>query len=527
MSKSHSDRPSGTGDQPTKIFRGRGSTPSERLLADLGEQAFLDLWSYPNLFYEKKQGGKGDGKELCDMLAVCGDDIIIFSDKTIKWQDDRPIEVAWPRFYRNAVEEAVKQINGANNWITRFPEKIFTDPACTQKLPIELPPFALRRVHGVVVATGAELAIKKYYNDDSGSFLIVPRFKGNEAVDFDQPAFIPFAIGDANPKGMFVHVFDGLSIRRVIEHLDTITDFTQYLKERAHYLRTDALGLAHGEEELLAMYLQTNMRNGGVPAFELPRPKKLKDHVRLTAQGEWRGYLRSDSCFGKKMADEVSYIWDKLIKLFTDNILGGTSATILDTPPDTKLAERGVRYMALESRFFRRILGHALAELLRQAHEGNEIRHARTLLPSSGNATRRQAYIFLVLAYPEHLEGDLPGGYEQYRQARAAMLQAYCLVLLWKYRQIDTVVGVALDARWTEKGREGGSEDLIAVSVDEWTDEMIAEAGKAQEQYDIYREERLQYSDFHATDYPNPVGSTSKQKQRSRHRKKNNPFRPR
>src|SRR3954468_5580667 len=115
---------------PAAIHRSRGSTASERLLADLGDAAFLQLWSNPNLFYEKKQGGKGDGKELCDMLAVCGDDIIIFSDKTIKWQDDRPLEVAWPRFYRNAVEEAVKQINGANNWITRFPDKIFTDPAC-------------------------------------------------------------------------------------------------------------------------------------------------------------------------------------------------------------------------------------------------------------------------------------------------------------------------------------------------------------------------------------------------------------
>lgn len=102
-------------EQPKKIFRGRGFTPSEKLLADLGDHAFLDLWSYPNLFYEKKKGGIGDGKEMCDMLVVCGDDTIIFSDKAIKFQDDRPIDVAWPRFYRAAIEEAVKQINGAAN----------------------------------------------------------------------------------------------------------------------------------------------------------------------------------------------------------------------------------------------------------------------------------------------------------------------------------------------------------------------------------------------------------------------------
>jgi hypothetical protein len=38
--------------------------------------------SYPNLFYDKKQGGVGDGKELCDLLVVCGDDIIISATST-------------------------------------------------------------------------------------------------------------------------------------------------------------------------------------------------------------------------------------------------------------------------------------------------------------------------------------------------------------------------------------------------------------------------------------------------------------
>ncbi|MHC2248236.1 hypothetical protein [Bradyrhizobium elkanii] len=116
------------------IHRSRGSTASERLLADLGDAAFLKLWSYPNLFFDKKQGGKGDGKELCDMLVVCGDDVIIFSDKHIAYQEGQPVEVAWPRYYRKAVQEAVKQINGANRIICEFPGKIYTDPACTQRL---------------------------------------------------------------------------------------------------------------------------------------------------------------------------------------------------------------------------------------------------------------------------------------------------------------------------------------------------------------------------------------------------------
>lgn len=108
-----------TEEPATAIHRSRGSTASERLLADLGDAAFLQLWSYPNLFFDKKQGGKGDGKELCDMLVVCGDDVVIFSDKHIKYQDDKPVDVAWPRYYRKAVQEAVKQDDAASGAFPR------------------------------------------------------------------------------------------------------------------------------------------------------------------------------------------------------------------------------------------------------------------------------------------------------------------------------------------------------------------------------------------------------------------------
>ncbi|THD50404.1 MAG: hypothetical protein E8A46_18370 [Bradyrhizobium sp.] len=271
------------------------------------------------------------------------------------------------------------------------------------------------------------------------------------------------------------------------------------------------------------------MRNGGVPGFELPRPKKFKEYARITAYGEWAAYIMSVSYFGKTMADEISYLWDELIKLFTENILGGTSVRVLDTDPDIALAERGVRYMALESRFFRRVLSQALAGLLRTAEEVKQDRYARVMLPTSGNATPGQAYVFMILAYPEELEkdGGLPGGYEQYRNARVAMLQAYCLVLLSEHRELNVAVGIALDARWTPKGSEGGSEDLIVLQVDSWTDQMVADAAKAKEEFDILRSDRLTLSDFHATNYPDGDHKMSQLKKRRKHRSRMNPMKPR
>jgi hypothetical protein len=53
---------------PEVVVRSEGSTPSERYLAKLCDHSFLNLWSYPNVFIDKRKGGKGDGKELCDLL---------------------------------------------------------------------------------------------------------------------------------------------------------------------------------------------------------------------------------------------------------------------------------------------------------------------------------------------------------------------------------------------------------------------------------------------------------------------------
>lgn len=62
----------------TVIRRGIGFTSTEKDLAALADKIFLNLWTYPNLF-------KSNGKELCDLLVVCGDDVLIFGVKEIGW----------------------------------------------------------------------------------------------------------------------------------------------------------------------------------------------------------------------------------------------------------------------------------------------------------------------------------------------------------------------------------------------------------------------------------------------------------
>ena len=59
----------------------QGTTESERALTKLAKQAFLSLWSYPNVYTDVGRAGPGDGKELCDLLVVFGNDVLLFSDK--------------------------------------------------------------------------------------------------------------------------------------------------------------------------------------------------------------------------------------------------------------------------------------------------------------------------------------------------------------------------------------------------------------------------------------------------------------
>jgi hypothetical protein len=160
------------------IERGQGITDTERYLARLAERSFLNLWCYPNVFIDKRSGGAGDGKEMCDLLVVCGDHVLIFSDKEVAWPGGEDVQLAWRRWYKRAIQKSVGQIRGAQRWLSQFPERIFIDRACSQPLPIALPPPERRKVHGIVVANGAAAACRSYFDGGTGSLVLRPSITG-------------------------------------------------------------------------------------------------------------------------------------------------------------------------------------------------------------------------------------------------------------------------------------------------------------------------------------------------------------
>jgi hypothetical protein len=78
------------------VRRSEGVTPSERYLKRLCDRSFLSLWSYPGVFRDQgRTNGKGDGKEVCDLLVVFENHVIIFSDKYIQFDNAADVGVGW------------------------------------------------------------------------------------------------------------------------------------------------------------------------------------------------------------------------------------------------------------------------------------------------------------------------------------------------------------------------------------------------------------------------------------------------
>ena len=143
------------------VIKLNGITASESFLQDLCGNTFLSLWSYPRVYRDQGKQAQGDGKELCDLLVVFGDHIIIFSDKNCNFPIEKGEDVAWKRWFKRAIENSAKQAWGAERWIRDFPERVYLDKSCTKPLPIDLIITEKTKFHLIVVAHGVSSHVER------------------------------------------------------------------------------------------------------------------------------------------------------------------------------------------------------------------------------------------------------------------------------------------------------------------------------------------------------------------------------
>jgi hypothetical protein len=477
------------------IVRGEGLTTSERYLAKLGDRSFLNLWSYPNTFRDQMDHpGARQGKELCDLLVVCGPHIVIFSEKTIAWQSDKSTSVAWSRWYRGAVVDSIKQIRGAERWIMQHPERIFLDAACGSPLPIALPSPAERTIHRVVVAQGAAEACQRHFGQGSGSLRIRPDIKGSAHFESNDDHVIePFCVGDADPQGPFVHVFNETSLDIAMRELDTITDFTTYLQKKEAFIRAGRLAKAEGEEHLIAYYA-VRINEQGEHDFTHPTAIAWPLGETITiGSGQYNAFVSDPQYVAKKKAEQDSYVWDRLIEVFTGPLLDGTSLVPERQTFNLHRSEFGVRQMALVSRFVRRSHGKAVLGAFEEGRKKD--RFFRMMIVRGDKPGSEVGFFILIFNYLDWMEKY---GYDDFRTKRAYLAGVYARAILAKFAALKHVVGIAMEAPGRGKG---GSEEMIHAEQKEWSDEERTELEVECERHSIFSP-GMKETPFSETEFP-------------------------
>ena len=364
---------------------------AERLVHELALKTFLTDWCYLNPSLPNK-------KELCDLLVIYDQVAIIWQIKDLKLDSNG-------RYKKSEVERNLRQLTGARRQLFDL------------KTPIELE----NPRHSKDIFDPSEI---------TEIYLISVLLGEGE---------LPFRFVDTI-KDYTVHVFNRDFTQIVLTELNTIADFTAYLKTKEAVLqRTQQLTIFGGEEELLAFYL---LNSRSFNRFG------QATHI-VIEEGSWQ-HLQDDPRYrAKRKKDEISYGWDDIINRAHEG--GGEY-------------EKVAGELARPTRFYRRFYAKAFYDAHVIAHNDNIANAYRRVMPSDS-----MTYCFLFCDEKESNE------------TRKAMLHATCFVARGKFRQNTKVLGIATEKHFAPSC----SYDFCLLDYPEWTDECQVLMEQIQSEFDI------------------------------------------
>jgi hypothetical protein len=228
---------------------------AEQFVHELAVKTFLTDWCFLNPILT-------DGKELCDLLVVFDQTAIIWQVKDLKLGKNG-------KYKKSEVEKNIRQLSGARRQLFELRTPIhLRNPRRTVE---KLDPTQITEVFLISVLLG-------------------------EGEDY-----FPFV---ESVNQFTAHIFDREFTQIILTELDTIADFTNYLRAKERLLHDNQfLIIEGGEEELLAFYL-FNERS-------LVRLQKVSE-VHINGNF-WDKLQRNRRYQLKKKEDKISYGWDHII----------------------------------------------------------------------------------------------------------------------------------------------------------------------------------------------------------------------
>jgi len=390
------------------------------------------MWSYQNPFYE-------EGKELCDVLVVFGNDVIIISDKVIGYSDDKAPEIAWNRWYRKAVEASVGQLRGALKTIKTSPEAIHLDARVSSPFPLKFPDLGRARYHLIAVAHGSEKACTRKFGTPS---------LGLDSRLTDSGTLL--TVGVHFPE--FVHVVNRTALDTLFECFDTTADLVKYLIEKEALLTQEHVQLA-GEEDLIGVYMRGRRPDGGSPLSALVEAPE--GSVRTVHAGVWSS-LQIDQEFTRRKARLApSYLIDNVIEQLASEYLQGRMVS----GQEEELAYHAAAFqvLAAESRMARMLIGLAVDDVLRESPQ--------TFWSTVVESSDQPGVLYLWLIYPAV---DDSVSDDELEAVVGRTLEDYIYVAMSKFPNSHTVFGVAMPN--TQSTRTSRAFRMAARNV--WTVEM-------------------------------------------------------
>lgn len=276
-------------------------TKSEEWAYKLCRGSFFSLFSFVNPIGKK-------GKELCDVIIICGKDIVLISVKEININLTDNYDVDYNRWNTRAIEDSVKQLNGAERFLKAVSSFKLKGSEEEIELPIE------KNFFKIALAIGGR-----------GKFPIPESIRNNG----------------------YVNIMDEVSFDSITLELDTITDFISYLVEKQTKL-SNVYFTGNGEEDLLAYYLFNE--------FNFPDKTYL-----VFDEGLYKSLKKDKFYIKEKKERQESYIWDFIINHSAQNHFTQNSYNTKSLNNLMKAYE----IMAQETRFERVKLVNNLNEVIK------------------------------------------------------------------------------------------------------------------------------------------------------------------
>jgi len=350
---------------------------AEGFVHELALKTFLTDWCYLN-------PALPDGKELCDLLVVFDNVAIIWQIKDLRLD-------ANGRYKRAEVERNLRQLAGARRQLFDLETPIdLENPRRTKE---KFDPSAINQVYLISVLLG----------EGEDYFPLVDTFKTYTA-----------------------HVFTRAFTEAVLTELDTIADFTGYLRAKEALVQSDKqIIILGGEEELLAFYL---LNNRSFARFDAATSVMIDS-------GLWLNLQKDPQYQAKNTEDKISYGWDYIINRVHEGAPG---------------YEPVARELARPNRFQRRFLSKSFFDANVKANNDRIPNAFRRVILFEG-----VTYCFLFCD-----EKESSG-------TRKTMLYATCYVARGKYLDNTLVLGIA-----TEKHiAPVCSYDFCLLKMPTWTSE--------------------------------------------------------